>query len=371
MRRLAASVLLPAGAYLALAAAGFAHSLDRGFLSNDVTDRRIWFAQAGALVAVSLGVASSWLRDRRTRATVARLVVGLAESPAPASLRDALAKALRDPSLVLAYRLTDGRLVDSQGHPVELEDAVTPLLRGGSEVALVGHRAGLLDDPGVVEEVAGAARLALENERLQAEVRAHLVDLRASRMRIVATEDAERRQLERDLHDGAQQRLVSLSLSIRLLRSRIGSYGNEDVLVSLDRADAELRTSLGELRALAHGIYPAVLTDEGLSAAIEALAEGAPLPMEMVELVDERLDPAVESAAYLVVSEIARRKGAKALRVSTRRVDGLLVVDIDTNGEALEELIDLQDRVGALDGRLEVADRSGGWTRVRVEIPCG
>jgi signal transduction histidine kinase len=370
MRRLGAPVLLPVVAYLGLAAAEFAHSLDRGFLSNDAFDRRLWLGQAGALVALSLGVASSWLRDRHTRATVARLVVELAESPAPSSLRDVLADTLRDPSLVLAYRLTDGRLVDAEGHRAELEGAVTPLLRGGTEVAVLGHRAELLD-PGIAEEITGAARLALENERLQAEVRAHLEDLRASRARIVAAEDAERQQLERDLHDGAQQRLVSLSLSLGLLRSRIASHANEDVLANLDRADAELRTSVGELRALAHGIYPAVLTDEGLAAAIEALAEGAPLPMQMTELLEERLDPAVEVAAYFVVSEIVKRNKAKALRVGTRWADGLLIIDVESDGEAPAELIDLQDRVGALDGRFEVEDGADHQTRIRVEIPCG
>jgi signal transduction histidine kinase len=145
---------------------------------------------------------------------------------------------------------------------------------------------------------------------------------------------------------------------------------NHDVLASLDRADGELRTSLGELRALAHGIYPAVLTDEGLSAAIEALAEGAPIPIEMTELLEERLDPAIEMAAYFVVSEIVGRNSARALRVGTRRADGLLVIDVEGDGEAPEELIDLQDRIGALDGRLEVEDGSDRRTRIRVEIPC-
>jgi signal transduction histidine kinase len=370
MRRLAAPVLLPAGAYLALVAVDFAHSLDRGFLANDALDRRLWLGQAGALVALSLGVVLGWLRDRHTRAAVARLVVELAESPAPASLRDVLANTLRDPALVLAYRLTDGRLVDALGRPAKLGQAVTPLVRGRTEVALLGHQAGLLDDPGLAEEVARAARLALENERLQAEVRARLQDLRASRARIVAAEDAERQRLERDLHDGAQQRLVSLSLSLRLLHSRIASRASQGQLAKLDRADAELRTAVGELRALAHGIYPAALTDEGLSAAIEALAEGAPVLIETTELLEERLDPAVEAAAYFVVSEIVERNKARALRIGTRRADRLLVVDIESDGDAPEDLVDLEDRVGALDGRLKVERRPSRSTRIRVEIPC-
>jgi signal transduction histidine kinase len=365
MRRSTAPVFVAAATYLALAAATFVHSLDRGFLSNDAVDRRLWLAQAGALIALSAGVAWGWLRERRTRATVARLVVELAEWPAPASLRDVLSTALGDPTLAVAYRLSDGRLVDGEGRRAEIGTAHTTVLLGEGRAAVLGHRPGLLDDRGIVEEIAGAARLALENELLRAEVRARLEDLRASRARIVAAEDAERRELERDLHDGAQQRLVSLLLSLRLLRSRAASNHDADELARLDRAAAELQTAIGQLRLLAHGIYPAVLTDEGLGAAIEALAESARLPMEMTGLVDERLDPEIESAAYFVVSEIVKRTTGATLSVGARRADGLLVIDVESDGEAPGQLLDLQDRVGALDGRLVIDDQS-----IRVEIPC-
>ncbi|MGH8774474.1 MAG: sensor histidine kinase [Jiangellaceae bacterium] len=145
-------------------------------------------------------------------------------------------------------------------------------------MALLPHRRNLLGHPGFVEEVVSAAGLALENERLQAEVRAQLADLRASRARILEASDGERRRLERDLHDGAQQRLVGLALGIRLLRSRLEPHTAPIALPRLDDAEAELRAAVTELRRLAQGLHPAVLSDFGLATALESLAEGASLP---------------------------------------------------------------------------------------------
>jgi len=209
--------------------------------------------------------------------------------------------------------------------------------------------------------VASAARLGLENERLQAEARAQLEDLRASRARIVEAGDAERRRLERDLHDGAQQRLVGLSLALRLLRSQPGTDSDHD----LERAETELGRAIAELRELAHGIHPAVLSDEGLAAAVEALSEEA--PVRIAAMTQERFPAAVETAAYLVVSEAAR---AGAARVSAERRDGVLIVDIEAAVEP-GGLLDLEDRFGALDGRLAVEHAADGAVRIRAEIPCG
>ena len=244
-RLLTAPVLLAAVVYLGLVAADYAHSLDRGFLSNDEIDKRLWAWQAAALVVLALGVVLAWVRGRRARDEVARLVVELGEAPAPGGLRDALARALGDPELQLAYPLDEGRQVDAAGLAIELPQgngrAVTPLVRGGRPVAVLGHRAALLDDPGLLEEVGTAARLALDHERLQAELRAQLEALRASRARAVETGDAERRRLERDLHDGAQQRLVVLSLGLRLLGDQLGPQASGRV----DTAEAELRARAG------------------------------------------------------------------------------------------------------------------------------
>jgi signal transduction histidine kinase len=368
--RLRVPVAAATTAYLGLVAWDFQHSLDRGTLGSDPTDRRLWLGQAAALLSLAAGVAWSWLRGRRTRDAVARLVVELAGSPAPGGLRDVLAGTLGDPSLQLAYPLADGRRVDAQGRPLSLDGAVTPLVRGGRQVAFLAHRAGLLDDPGLAEEVAAASRLALEHERLQAELAAQLQDLRASRARIISAGDAERRRLERDLHDGAQQRLVSLSLSLRLARSKLEPSTDPGRSSRIDQAEDELRVALGELRELAHGIFPAVLADEGLAAAVEALAEDATVPIRITALPEGRLEPAVETAAYFAVAEVVRHSSGSTVTIGVTRRDGQLVVDIERDGDTPEDLIDLQDRVGALDGRLEVLHQPGGRIRIRAEVPC-
>jgi signal transduction histidine kinase len=198
-------------------------------------------------------------------------------------------------------------------------------------------------------------------------VRAQLEDLRASRARIIEAGDAERRRLERDLHDGAQQRLVGLLLALRLLRAQLGADQDQQPAARLDEAEPELRRAVGELRELAHGIHPAVLSDEGLAAALEALAEGTLAPLRIAAVPQERFPPAVETAAYILVAEAAK---AGAARVSANRRDGWLVVDVETEAEP-DGLVDLEDRVGALDGRLAVERAPGGRVRIRAEIPCG
>ena len=184
-----------------------------------------------------------------------------------------------------------------------------------------------------------------------------------SRTRIIEAGDAERRRLERDLHDGAQQHLVGLSLALRLLRSQLGSDGGE-LAVRLDTAGGEIRRAILELRDVAHGIHPAVLTDEGLAAALEALAEEA--DVRLAALPHERFPAAVETAAYILVAEAAKRGAASA---SVERRDGVLVVEVETDAEP-ETLVELQDRIGALDGRLGVERASSGGVRLHAEIPC-
>jgi signal transduction histidine kinase len=369
LRRLIWPVVVAATAYLVLVAADFAHSLDRGLLSNDATDIDLRLAQAMALLALSFGVVWSWVRARHTRAEVARLVVDLAHSPVPGGLRDALADTLGDPTIELAYRLPDGRLVDANGRTPTLGSDVTALVRDGREVALLSHRSGLLDDPGLAEEVAAAARLVLENERLRAQAGAQLEDLRASRARVIAAGDAERRRLERDLHDGAQQRLVGLSLSLRLARSGLGTEPDPSLVLRIEEADGELRTALAELREVAHGIFPAVLADEGLGAALEAFAEDGAIPIELTELPDGRFDASVEAAAYFVVSETHRGAAPSRLRIGAARNGARLVVEVEADC-APADLTEVEDRVGALDGTIALVREPGGGVTVRAEIPC-
>jgi len=259
LRRVTAPVLLAGIGYLLLVWEDYMHSLSRGILSTDPCEYRLRLGQADALGAVALAVLWSWFLGRRTRSAMARLVVELGDSPPPGGLCEVLAGSLGDPELQLAYPLGEPqRYVDAGGRTVDLaahnRQAVTPLARNGTTVALLLHRQGLLDDPGLVDEVAGAARLALQNERLQAEVRAQLEDLLTSWARIVATGDAERRRLERDLHDGAQQRLVGLSLALRLVRAQLGPDRDQNFVSRIDRAEEGLRLAIDELRELAHGI---------------------------------------------------------------------------------------------------------------------
>jgi signal transduction histidine kinase len=364
-------VLGAGAAYLGLVAAWFATSVERGLLANGTLERRLWLGQAVALVVLSAGIALGWLRARRARDAIARLVVELAESPPPGGLRDALARIVGDADLVLAYPLHDpDRLVDAAGRAVDLPAGreQTTLVRDGRPVAVLAHAPGLLRDEQLVEGVTATARLALENERLQAEVRASLEALRASRARIVEAGDAERKRLERDLHDGAQQRLVGLSLSLRLLRSRLPADGDPATAAALDEADAELRHAIAELRELAHGIFPAVLADEGLAAAVEALAEEARVPIRIVDLPDDRYPIAVETAAYTVVTEAARTAD-RGLTVRGEQIDGTLVVEVAGGGDL--DAVALADRIGALDGHLAVERDKDGRVTIRAELPCG
>jgi len=365
-------VLAAGAAYLGLVAAMFIVWVDRGFLSPTDVERRLWLMQAAALIAIVLCVSRTWLRARQARSEVARLVVDLARAPAPGGLKDVLRRIVGDPELQLAYPLADGkRLVDVHGQSVELvsHQERTSLVRDGRAVAVLAHAPGLLRDEQLVQEVTEAARLALENERLQAEAHTLLDELRVSRVRIVEANDAERRRLERDLHDGAQQRLVGLSLSLRLVRSQLGVETDPSLTARLDRAEAELREAIAKLRELAHGIFPAVLADEGLAAAVEALAEGARVPIQITALPEDRLEGSVETAAYTVVAEAAKT-ATRTLAVRVERSSETLTVRVETDELAGLELAGLEDRVGALNGSLHVERGNNGRVTIRAELPC-
>jgi signal transduction histidine kinase len=228
--------------------------------------------------------------------------------------------------------------------------------------------------------VGAAARLAVENSRLQAQLRAQLAEVRASRARIVSAADAERRRLERDLHDGAQQRLLAIRLALRLASTRVGS-NDAEVRELLADADAELMTGLDELRALARGIHPAVLTDEGLPAALASLACRATVPVDIREVPRERLGAPIEAAAYFVASEalanVAKHAHASNVSITVSRHDGWVSLEVADDGVGGADvsrgsgLSGLRDRVEALDGRLEIASRPAAGTMLRAEFPCG
>jgi signal transduction histidine kinase len=322
---------------------------------------------------MTVGVALPWLRARRTRTAVARLVVELGTSQASGDLREVLARELSDPDLQVAYMLTDGRFVARDGHEVDLEPdagrAVTPLVRGQNVVAILRHRRDLLDDPERIDDVVAALRLSLEGQRLRAELHAQLEDLRASRVRIVEASDAERRRLERDLHDGAQQRLVGVAMALRLLDRELEAHGMGSSRPPVAEAADELRAAIEELRDLAHGIYPAALSGEGLAAALEVLKESSTVLIELGSLPTERLDPRVEATAYFVVAETLRRTASDTLRVTAEHDGDRLVVEIEQDAAAPEVLVALDDRVGALDGTIGVFTTSTSLS-IRAEIPC-
>ena len=338
------------------------------------------------LATVPLAFELGLLRSRLARGAVAELVVELGQTRAPGRLRDALARAIHDPGLALAYWLPEqGRYVDLQGRRVKLPGdgesrVATIVVRDGRRVAALVHDPSLRDDPELVEAVCAAAGLALENERLQAELRAHLDELRASRVRIVQAADAERRRLERDLHDGTQQRLVSVSMALGFAESKLASDPDRARTI-LDETRKTLSTALEELRELSQGIHPGILTERGLGPALQELAYGAPVPIDLAVPLAERLPVPVEAAAYYVVAEaltnVAKYASATAVSVMVESQNGQAVVEVCDDGVGGADpargsgLRGLADRVEALGGRFAVESQAGKGTRLRAEIPCG
>jgi signal transduction histidine kinase len=256
---------------------------------------------------------------------------------------------------------------------------VTVLGPADNPVAALVHDPVLLQRPALLSSAGAAARLALENERLQAELRAQLAELRASRARIVSAGDEERRRLERDLHDGAQQRLLALGLALQLARSKLGPEANGAAEL-LAEADDELRAAYDELRELARGIHPAVLTEQGLAAALNSLRARSPVPVTIAATPEDRAAGPPEAAAYFLVSEalanITKYAHASRVEISVAYDDGRLYVDVDDDGVGGADpsrgsgLHGLADRVHALDGKLELESPPGRGTRLHAEIPC-
>jgi signal transduction histidine kinase len=320
------------------------------------------------------------LRTRWDRGRVAGLVVELGHGVPVGGLREILARALGDPTLQLAFIAPSGTgFVDAAGQSIELpvddpDRAITRLERDGEVLGILVHDPAVdAEDPGLVEAVGNAARMALENERLAAEVRAQLEEVRASRARIVDAADAERRRVERDLHDGAQQRLVALALRLQVARST-----NPEAADLLDEATSELQTAIGEVRGLARGVHPTILTEAGLAAAVEALAERTSVPV-VVDIPDGRWDPALEATAYFVIAEaltnVTRYADATEARVSAHATGDRLMVSIVDDGRGGADpaqgsgLRGLQDRVAAIDGTLAVDSPNGSGTTVTATLP--
>lgn len=511
-RRMLGPVLVTGGTATAL----LSLSLALTFFTNGPATGVLFVLAGVTLAAVPLATLAGLLASR-ARSAVGELLVELGRTLPPGELRDALARALGDPSLTIAYWLPETRtFVGLDGRPMPPPQTEGPnsrhatmVERDGERIAAIVHDASLLDDPQLIDAVVAAAGLALENERrlvalsrsearhrallnaipdlmfrvardgtylaykadnasdlvappeeligstirdvlpreiagpmmrcidealergsprtveleyelelggvrryfearivpgdpdeivmivrdfterhqaeeelqrLQLELKSRLEELQASRARIVAVADQERRRLERNLHDGAQQRLVSVSLTMRLAEARLES----DAAAArelLQAAAEELTTALEELRELARGIHPAVLTDRGLGPALESLVTRTALPVDIDLPFENRLPGAVEAAAYYVVSEaltnVTKYAQASTAAVRVSRTNGLAVVEVEDDGIGGADptrgsgLRGLADRVEALAGQLAVDSEPGRGTRIRAEIPCG
>jgi signal transduction histidine kinase len=339
------------------------------------------FAVAGL---APLAFAAGLLDARLAKAGVGELLVQLRATPAP-DLRELLAQALRDPTLSLIYWLPQyGSWADEDGNPATLPEPgsgrrATLVKLDGEPIAALVYDATVGEEPELVEAVTAAAGIALENGRLEAELRARLQELHGSRGRVVEAEQKERRRLERNLHDGAQQRLVALALELGVLAEQTDS--DPATQTRLKRARAEVAESLTELRDLARGLHPAVVSSHGLAVALESLAAATPFDVQLKTDGLPRLPEHLEVAAYYVVSEsltnAAKHAQASKVTVEVGISDGILSVEVVDDGiggadtERGSGLRGLADRVEALNGNLRIWSAAGKGTRVRAEMPCG
>jgi signal transduction histidine kinase len=378
-RHTLALVLLTGGASLVLLFA--AAVADRG---SPAAGRALGWAAFIAFGTVTLAVLAGILRSRLERASVAELVHDLETARTPGALRDALRRSLGDPTLRVAYWVSETRgFVDLNGRPFELPwegstQEATMVERDGHRVAALVHDASLRDAPELLQAVTSAAGLALENERLHAELRAHVDDLRESRARIVEAGDAERRRLERNLHDGAQQRLVGMALQLRLVDSKLRT-DPQGAVPLVEAIREELTEALDELRELARGIHPAILSNHGLRPALEVVAKRSSVPVKL-SAPEERFPAPVEAALYYVVSEaltnVAKYAHASSVTVEVARSNGravLAIADDGVGGADLDRgsgLRGLADRIAALDGRLHIDSPPSSGTRIYADIPC-
>ena len=347
------------------------------------------FEALGPLTFVVVGLAPlaflmGLLHARLSRSAVGDLFAELRSDPSPNDLQHALSRALRDPSLELAFWLPEfDSYADLDGTPVELPTAGgsrrTTLIKDkdGARVAALVHDPALEDEPELLAAVSAAAGFALDNARLHAELRARVAEVRGSRARVIAAGDEERRRLERNLHDGAQQRLVALSLDLSLLQAQVTDRAASR---GLGQARQEIATSLDELREIARGIHPAVLSGHGLVVALDQLAARAPVPVRLSVDLPRRLPEPLEVAAFYVISEslanIGKHAKATSASVEVSQDEDQVVIQVVDDGvggadtELGTGLRGLADRVEALDGLLRIWSPCGGGTRVRAELPC-
>ena len=379
LRRALSPIVITGGIASALVAA----TLLASSLPHAVDPIKLLNAQQLAFGVVPIAYLVGLFRARMGLVGVSNLIVELSRGLEAGRLRDALARSLRDPSLELGYWIRDpDEYVDVDGRPVSVAStggrAVTLLERHGRRVAALVHDPALSEDQALLDAVSSAAGLALENERLLVELRAQLEEVRDSRARIVEASVSERRRLERNLHDGAQQRLVTLSLQLRMAQETLHDDPSAAEAM-LEGIGDDLKQALDELRELARGLHPAVLTDRGLTPALQSLANRSPFPVKVTGVPALRLPAAIEAAVYYVVAEsltnAAKHSGATKGRVELSAMPETLIVEIRDNGRGGANLTSgsglsgLADRIEALGGRLELTSPPGGGTVVRATFP--
>ena len=359
--------------------------VEQAGLSSDISDAQT-LALFASIACLPFAFLVGLLRSRFSEAdAISELLAQLGEGGGRGALRNALADALGDPTLELAYWVPDqDAYVDADGQAVRVDPAPagkvsTIIEHEGERIAAIVHSPGLAEERELVQTAGAAAGLTLRNERLDAELRAKVAELQASRSRIVQAGFEQRRRLERDLHDGAQQRLMALGIDLRMVRERI-EHDPLGAAELLDGSLHELSEATAELRELARGIHPAVLTNRGLHAALKGLASRSPVPVELLQTPVDRLPPSVESAVYFVVAEAltnaARYSRAQTVTVGVVRDNGHVDVEVSDDGVGGADadqgsgLRGLGDRVAALDGRLELTSPQGLGTILRATIPC-
>lgn len=332
-------------------------------------------------VAILVGLSLGWARQAR----IGELVTELAEHSGLDLVERTMARVLGDPCLAIGRWDTGSqRYLTSAGAALDLPGAgstqsTTYLEHDGRPMVAVVHDRALLDSGDLLNSAGAAVRMAVDNDRLRTELSAQLAEVRASRSRIVVAADNERRRLERDLHDGAQQRLVSLALDARTAAAKLAAGDDPAVADSVAAIADGLTTALAELRELARGIHPSILVDEGLVPALRSLSERSAVRVRLLAVPPGRFEPAIEAVAYFVISEAlanaAKHASAKEVSVAVRRVDGQLLVEIRDDGKGGADpegsgLRGLADRVAAVDGRLSVDSPPGRGTSVLAELPC-
>jgi len=350
---------------------------------SEFTREALFWWQMAVLAAIPISLLIGLLRSRLARAAVADMLPLLEKTP-PADLGRTLGTALGDPALQVAFWYPQEETwVDAEGASVVLPAegsgrSVTHVEHGRPVAALI-HDPMLVHEPHLVQDVAAAAGLTLENARLQAELQAQLVALRESRARVVAAADIERRRIERNLHDGAQQRLLAVALELTKAERRLPELQPEELRAVLDGAVSEVREAVADLRHLAHGLHPTILAEQGLRPALSRLGDRMPIPTQTVVELRGRLPAGVEATVYYVVSEalanVEKHAGASEVTVRVVQHDHSVVAEVSDDGVGGVDplgsgLRGLRDRVEANGGHLEISSRRGRGTRLVAEVPC-